>query len=96
MSPQPYTHSIAHSLTRSLARSLTAGVQHKCDLRVYVAITPDGRAYVYKDAALRTAINEFDPSDTSPKTMVTHPCVIRPTNEVLIRPLASPVRSDLA
>ena len=49
---------------------------------MYVAITPEGRAFVYRDAALRTAINEFDPSDTSPKTMVTHPCVIRPTNKV--------------
>ena len=95
---RPLNRTLTRSLTRSLARSLTAGVQHKCDLRVYVAITQDGRAYVYKDAALRTAINEFDPSDTSPKTMVTHPCVIRPTNEVLIRLLArlSPVRSDLA
>jgi len=46
------------------------GTQHKYDLRVYVAVSPDGKAFVYKDAALRTAINEFDPKDLSPKTMV--------------------------
>eukprot|EP01046_Picozoa_sp_COSAG06_P016651 COSAG06_NODE_1108_length_10655_cov_33.558450_6_plen_105_part_00 len=62
--------------------TLPDDAQHKCDLRVYVAVSPEGKAFVYQDAALRSAINEFDPSDLSPKTMVTHPCVIRPTDKV--------------
>ena len=62
-----------------LCREQNDGSLHKFDLRVYTAVSPDGRVFVYKDAALRTAINEFDPHDLSPKTMVTHPCVIRPT-----------------
>ena len=62
-----------------LCREQNDGSLHKFDLRVYTAVSPDGKVFVYKDAALRTAINEFDPHDLSPKTMVTHPCVIRPT-----------------
>ena len=36
-----------------------------------------GKAFVYKDAALRTCMNQFE-------TMVTHPCVIRPTDQAVV------------
>ena len=35
---------------------------------------------MYRNLALRTAMNEFVPTDIAPRTFVTHPCQIRTTD----------------